>query len=58
MVPLMVPPKERAGVFSFEVEEIEDEDGMHKTAVRNSGVTPSSSFQMSDISKVRCIYRT
>jgi len=50
-----VSPKKKARAFSVQVREIEDEDGMCNLVGRNSGISPSSSFQMSDIMKVSCV---
>ena len=43
-----VPLKKRARMCSDKVEEIEDEDGAHSITPKNTGISPTSSFQMSD----------
>jgi hypothetical protein len=48
----MVPPKKKVRASSVEVEEIEDEDSTCCINVRNSGISPASSFQILDTKKV------
>ena len=47
--------KKKARACSVEVEEIENEDSACNIAVRNSGISPTSSFQMPDIKQVTCV---
>jgi hypothetical protein len=51
----MVPPKKKVRASSVEVEEIEDADSTHCINVRNSSISPASSFQILDTQKVTCI---
>jgi hypothetical protein len=52
------PPKKKARACLVEVEEIEDEDSACNIAARNSGISPTSSFQIPDTKKVshRVVY--
>ena len=40
------PPKKKVRACSVEVEEIDDEDSTHNIATRNSGISPTSSFEI------------
>lgn len=46
------PPKKKVRSHSVEVQEIEDEDSARNIAMRNSGFSPTSSFQIPDTKKV------
>jgi hypothetical protein len=48
----MVPPKKKARACSVEVEESEDKDSAHNINARNSGISPTSSFQIPGMKKV------
>jgi hypothetical protein len=53
-----VPPKKKARACFVEVEEIEDEDSTCNTNARNSGISPTSSFQILGTKKVtHILYR-
>jgi hypothetical protein len=56
MATMTAPSKKRARACSVEVEEIEDEDSAPNIAARNSSISPTGSFEITNTKKVNVFY--